>query len=101
MQFQDLLYFKGTESELETLKTECHHSTLETGSEKEVIPVLPTKPASSEDGAIAEMENVNFNDDIIEEKERTQIAQITLETASEEEGKLLLLIAYVRTNSQI
>ena len=77
---------------MEPLKTECQHSTLDNGSEEEVIPVLPTKPASSEDGTIAEMENVEFNDDIIEEKERSQIAQITLETASEEEGKPLLLI---------
>ena len=77
---------------MEAIKTECDHSTLDTGSEKEVIPVLTSEPASREDGAIAEMENVEFNDDIIEEKEGTQIAQITLETASEEEGKPLLLI---------
>ena len=69
------LFLKGTESELEPIKTEGDHSTLETDSEKEVIPVLPTDPVSNDDGAIAEMENVEVNVDKIEEEEGTQMVE--------------------------
>ena len=51
------------------MKTECDHSTLEIGSEEEVIPVLPSDSASNDDGSIAEMEEVEVNVDKIEEEE--------------------------------
>ena len=63
------------EGELEPIKTECDHSTLETDSEEEVIPVLPTDSGSNDDGSIAEMEQVEVNVDKIEEEEGTQMVE--------------------------
>ena len=54
--------------------TDCDHSTLETPSEEEGIPVLPTEPASNDDCPIAVIENLEVNNDIIEE-EATKIVQ--------------------------
>ena len=71
---------------MEPVKTDYEHNTLKTeaDSEEDVTPVLPTDPASNDNGAIVDLEN-EVNNDRMEEEE-TKTVQSMLETASRVEG---------------